>query len=100
MYEQNINKEETEKFIENVTRPENASIYANGTGQLLTLEDVNYESEVLQAQVPWTEKNTLFQPRYTITNGQVSDAVLSSIDAVLTGVEPTEAIEDKTASDT
>lgn len=91
--EQSKHKEEAEKFIEFLTRPENASIYANETGQLLTLEDVNYESEVLQAQVPWTEKNTRFQPRYTITNGQVSDAVLSSIDTVLTGVEPEKAAE-------
>ena len=86
-------KEEAEKFIEFLTRPENASIYANETGQLLTLQDVKYESEVLQAQVPWTEKETRFQPRYTITNGQVSDAVLSSIDSVLTGVEPEKAAE-------
>lgn len=86
-------KDEAAKFLEFLTRPENASLYANETGQLLTLEDVNYESEVLQAQVPWTEKKTRFQPRYTITNGRVSDAVLASIDSVLTGVDPTEAAE-------
>ena len=86
-------KEEAKKFIEFLTRPENASIYANDTGQMLTLEEVNYESEVLKAQEPWTEKNTIFQPRYTITNGQVQDAVLGSIDSVLTGVEPEEAAE-------
>lgn len=86
-------KEEAAKFLEFLTRPENASLYANETGQLLTLEDVNYESEVLQVQVPWTEKKTRFQPRYTITNGRVSDAVLASIDSVLTGVDPTEAAE-------
>lgn len=86
-------KEEAQKFLEFLTRPENAAIYANETGQLLTLEDVEYESEVLKAQVPWTEKNTRFQPRYTITNGRVSDAVLASIDSVLTGVDPVEAAE-------
>lgn len=87
-------KEEAEKFIEFLTRPENAAIYANETGQLLTLEDVDYESEVLEAQVPWTEKKTRFQPRYTITNGEVSDAVLSSIDSVLTGESPEKAAQE------
>ncbi|WP_240508073.1 ABC transporter substrate-binding protein [Virgibacillus indicus] len=91
--EESDKKEEAKKFIEFLTRPESASIYANDTGQMLTLEDVNYESEVLKAQEPWTQKNTRFQPRYTITNGQVQDAVLGSIDSVLTGVEPAEAAE-------
>lgn len=86
-------KEEAKKFIEFLTRPENASLYANETGQMLTLEDVSYESEVLQIQQEWTEKNTRFQPRYLITNGQVQDAVLGSIDSVLTGVDPQTAAD-------
>ncbi|RLL41173.1 extracellular solute-binding protein [Oceanobacillus piezotolerans] len=91
--EQSEHKEEAKKFIEFLTRPENASLYANGTGQMVTLEDVTYESEVLKAQEPWTEKKTRFQPRYTISNGQVQDAVLASIEAVLSGTEPADAAE-------
>lgn len=84
-------KDEAEKFIEFLTRPEYASIYANETGQMLTLEDINYETEALKAQEEWTEKNTRFQPRYLITNGQVQDAVLASIESVLAGTDPEQA---------
>ncbi len=85
---QSRHQEEAKKFIEFLTRPENASIYTNKTGQWLTLKDVTYTSRVLQDNAHWLEKNTRFQPRFTLTNPQVQEAVLSSIEDVLGGTSP------------
>ncbi|MFJ7744785.1 ABC transporter substrate-binding protein [Peribacillus sp. NPDC097295] len=87
-------QEAAKKFINFLTEPENASAYANETGQLLTLNDVEYKSDILKDSTEWMDKNTRFQPRYTITNANVEKAVLSSIQAVIGGTEP-----DKAASD-
>ena len=82
-------KEEAKAFIDFLTRPDIASQYANGTGQHLTVKDVEYESEELRNTAYWlSERKTRFQPRYLITNSQVENAVLSSIEAVLGGQEP------------
>ena len=85
---QSRHQEEAKKFIEFLTRPENASLYTNKTGQWLTLKDVTYTSRVLQDNAHWLEKNTRFQPRFTLTNPQVQEAVLSSIEDVLGGTSP------------
>ncbi|PSL40301.1 carbohydrate ABC transporter substrate-binding protein (CUT1 family) [Planomicrobium soli] len=87
-------KEQAKKFIDFVSQPENAAKYANETGQHLTVKDVKYESEVLKNTAYWiTDKTTRFQPRFLITNAQVEDAVLSSIEDVLGGAEPMDAAE-------
>lgn len=39
------------------------------------------------------ERNTRFQPRFLITNAQIEDAVLSSIENVLGGEDPMAAAE-------
>lgn len=87
-------QEAAKKFIDFLTESGNASTYANETGQLLTLKDVEYESDILKDSTEWMDKKTRFQPRYTITNANVEKAVLSSIQAVIGGTEP-----DKAASD-
>src|SRR5699024_5090500 len=82
-------KEEAKKFIDFLSEPEIASQYANGTGQHLTVKDVEYESEELQNTANWiTDKKTRFQPRYFITEAAVEDAVLGSIENVLGGASP------------
>lgn len=88
---------ESKKFIEFLTRPEYASIYANGTGQLVTVSDVNYESEVLKSTLPWLDKKTRFQPRFMITNGRVDEAVTFSIEKVMTGSDPETAAKEAQA---
>ncbi|NLT94306.1 MAG: sugar ABC transporter substrate-binding protein [Clostridia bacterium] len=90
---QSKHKEEAKKFIEFLSRPEIASIYANKTGQHLTIKDVNYESKVLKDTIYWAEKKTRFQPRFTLTNPQVQEALLSSIQDVLGGTSPEKAAE-------
>ncbi len=87
-------QEAAKKFIDFLTVPENASAYANETGQLLTLNDVEYKSDILKDSTEWMDKNTRFQPRYTITNANVEKAVLSSIQAVIGGTEPAKAASD------
>ena len=86
--------EEAKKFIEFLSRPEIAAEYANGTGQNVTVKDVEYTSEELQIVSEWTKKKTRFQPRFTITNAEVQKAVLSSIQAVLGGTDPQKAAAD------
>ncbi|MDN7243104.1 extracellular solute-binding protein [Planococcus sp. N028] len=85
-------KEQAKKFIEFLSQPEMASKYANETGQHLTVNDVKYESDVLKDTAYWIdERKTRFQPRFLITNAQVEDAVLSSIEDVLGGTAPMDA---------
>ncbi|MFP3514496.1 sugar ABC transporter substrate-binding protein, partial [Peribacillus sp. SIMBA_075] len=51
-------------------------------------------SEALQNTSYWIdERNTRFQPRFLITNAQIEDAVLSSIENVLGGEDPMAAAE-------
>ncbi|MFZ5946274.1 MAG: ABC transporter substrate-binding protein [Bacillota bacterium] len=90
---QSKHKEEAKKFIEFLSRPENASLYANATGQHLTIKGVKYESKVLQDNAYWMEKKTRFQPRFTLTNPQVQEAFLSSIQDVLGGTSPEKAAQ-------
>ncbi|MGY4688756.1 ABC transporter substrate-binding protein [Salibacterium sp. K-3] len=88
-------KEEAKTFIEFLSQPDIASQYANETGQHLTVNDVEYESEALQNTSHWIdEKDTRFQPRYLITEAAVEDAVLSSIENTLGGTAPEEAADE------
>lgn len=84
-------QEEALKFIEFLTQPDIAAEYANGTGQMLTLNDIQYDSSELTETAKWLEKKTLFQPRYTISKEQVSKAIEIAVQDVLSGVEPKEA---------
>ena len=85
------NPEAGRQFIEFLTRPEIASEYANGTGQLLTLKDIDYETEALQEQAQWLERDTRFQPRYLITNSEIQDGLITAVEDVLSGTSPEEA---------
>lgn len=88
-------KEQAKEFINFLSQPEIASQYANETGQHLTVNGVEYESEVLQNTSYWIdERTTRFQPRFLITNAQMEAAVLSSIENVLGGADPMEAAEE------
>ncbi len=89
--------EEAKKLIEFLSRSGIAGEYANGTGQNVTIKDVEYTSEELKAVAEWTEKKTRFQPRFLISNAEVQKAVVSSIQAVLGGTEPAKAAADAQA---
>ncbi len=87
-------KEEARQFIEFLSKPENASVYANKTGQHLTVKEVSYESEELKNTAEWMNKKTRFQPRYMIPDVDVEKAVLSSIQSVISGKDPAGAAEE------
>lgn len=84
-------KEEAEIFIEFLAAAENASYYANNTGQMGTVTGLEYTDPSLKFKTDWPSKNTRFLPRSTIPNSAIESAITASIDDVLTGVSPSEA---------
>ncbi|WP_438445444.1 ABC transporter substrate-binding protein [Gorillibacterium sp. sgz5001074] len=89
--------EEAKAFIEFLSRKEIAGQYANETGQNVTVKDVQYESEELKTTAEWAGRKTRFQPRFSITNGEIQKAVVSSIQAVLSGKTPEQAAQEAQA---
>lgn len=85
------NQAEAVKFMEFLSRPEIAAEYANGTGQMLTVKDVKYESPELKEQVQWMDKKTRFHPRFTISDPEVMKAVEVSLQDVINGMSPKDA---------
>lgn len=86
-------QEMAKKFIKFLSEAENASTYANGTGQHLTINDVSYESKELKDTIVWMDKNTRFHPRYLIPNIDVEKAITGSIQSVIGGTDPKSAAE-------
>ncbi|OWA35308.1 ABC transporter substrate-binding protein [Saccharibacillus sp. O16] len=89
--------EEAKKFLEYLSQPDVAGEYANATGQNVTVDGVSYTSPELKVAQDWTSKKTLFQPRFTIKNGDNQKAVTNSIQAVLGGASPEEAAQEAQA---
>lgn len=79
---------EAKKLIAFLARPENASEYANATGQMVTVKGVTYASPELKVSQAWTAKKTRFQVRFTGTVPQVFDALTTAVQAVLSGKAP------------
>jgi raffinose/stachyose/melibiose transport system substrate-binding protein len=87
-------KQETAlKFLEYLSTPEVASAYANGTGQHLTLADVEYTSRDLKATEPWLTKNTLLAPRFLFKDLDLRAAVENACTEVVGGKSPEQAAE-------
>ncbi|MNI53247.1 hypothetical protein D3C73_1080710 [compost metagenome] len=80
-----------------MSRKDIAGQYANATGQNVTVKDVEYSTPELQVVTEWADKKTLFQPRFTITNGENQKAVTNSIQAVLGGSSPEDAAKEAQA---
>jgi raffinose/stachyose/melibiose transport system substrate-binding protein len=80
-------------WIEFLSQPENAAVYANGTSQHVTVADVKYENPDLQALAPWIEKKTLLAPRFQFQNADIRSAIENSLVAVATGSTPQQAAE-------
>lgn len=85
------NVEAAKKFLQFLFRPDIAKEYAEATGQFVTVSGIQYDSPVLQEQVPWLSKKTLFQPRYMVTVREVQDAIINAVVDVLGGMSPEEA---------
>ena len=81
-------------WIEFLSAPENAAIYANDTSQHVTLKDVEYENKDLQDLSGWVSKRTLLAPRFQFINLAIRSAVENSLVAVATGKSPEQAAEE------
>ena len=87
-------KEQAETFLNYLAEKEVAEYYANTTGQLGVVKDLEYSSKALQFETDWTSKNTRFLPRSTIPDKQIEDAITGSISAVISGTSPEQAAAD------
>ena len=57
------------------------------------MKDVTYETEELQAQLPWRDREVRFQSRFTITKDPINQGLITSVEDVLSGVPPEEAAQ-------
>ncbi|PZD95877.1 sugar ABC transporter substrate-binding protein [Paenibacillus sambharensis] len=94
---QSKHPEEAKKWLAFLSSPEAAGAYANATGQNVTVNGVEYETEELKAVAEWSTRKTRFQPRFTMKNAEVQKAVTGSIQAVLAGQTPEQAAADAQA---
>ena len=76
------------KFVEFLSDPVNAEIYANGTSQHSTIEGVKYTKKELQDTAIWAKKKTLLAPRFQFLNLDVRNAVEKSFIDVVGGKSP------------
>ncbi|MBT2415480.1 extracellular solute-binding protein [Streptomyces sp. ISL-12] len=81
-------------FLEFLSDPENAGTYANGTGQHVTVEGVEYANDDLKAVAPWLTRETLLAPRFQFLNLDIRTAVENATVAVAGGTEPEQAAEE------
>jgi raffinose/stachyose/melibiose transport system substrate-binding protein len=81
-------------WLEFLSEPENASIYANGTGQHVSVEGATYESEDLKATEPWLRRNTLLAPRFQFLDLDIRNAVEVAAVQVVGGAEPAQAAQE------
>lgn len=81
-------------WLEFLSDPANAGIYANGTAQFSPVKGVQYSNPDLKRLQPWLVKKTLLAPRYQFNNLDMRNAVEASCTSVLNGADPTKAAED------
>jgi raffinose/stachyose/melibiose transport system substrate-binding protein len=81
-------------FIEFLSDPVNAAVYANGTGQHLTVSGVAYDNPDLAATADWLERRTLLAPRFQFNDLDIRNAVETACIQVVGGTDPRQAAED------
>ncbi|MFH9859386.1 ABC transporter substrate-binding protein [Streptomyces sp. NPDC017202] len=81
-------------FLEFLSDPENAGTYANGTGQHVTVEGVEYTNADLKAVAPWLTRKTLLAPRFQFLDLDIRTAVENATVAVVGGKKPEQAAEE------
>jgi raffinose/stachyose/melibiose transport system substrate-binding protein len=81
------------KWLEFLSDPVNAAVYANGTSQHLTVKNVDYTNADLKHTAPWLAKKTLLAPRFQFNNLDIRNAVEGSCVAVVGGTSPEEAAQ-------
>jgi raffinose/stachyose/melibiose transport system substrate-binding protein len=81
------------KWVEFLSDPVNAAVYANGTSQHVTVKNVTYTNADLKHNAPWLGKKTLLAPRFQFTNLDIRAAVEAACVAVVGGTAPDQAAE-------
>jgi raffinose/stachyose/melibiose transport system substrate-binding protein len=86
-------QQEALKFLEYLSDPTVATVYANGTGQHLTVSGVEYTNRDLKATVPWLTRKTLLAPRFQFNDLDLRAAVENACTQVVGGTAPEQAAE-------
>jgi raffinose/stachyose/melibiose transport system substrate-binding protein len=81
-------------FLEFLSDPEYAGVYANGTGQHVTVQGVEYTNADLKAVAPWLTRRTLLAPRFQFLDLDIRSAVENAAVAVVGGKKPAQAAEE------
>jgi raffinose/stachyose/melibiose transport system substrate-binding protein len=81
-------------WLDFLSRPENASTYANATAQHVTVSGATYENADLEATSPWLTRDTLLAPRFQFDDLDVRAAVENAAVAVVGGTSPEQAAEE------
>ncbi|RJK94950.1 carbohydrate ABC transporter substrate-binding protein [Vallicoccus soli] len=81
-------------WVEFLSRPENASAYANATAQHVTVSGATYENQDLERTSPWLTRDTLLAPRFQFDDLDVRAAVENAAVAVVGGTSPEQAAEE------
>jgi raffinose/stachyose/melibiose transport system substrate-binding protein len=86
-------QEQALKFVEYLSDPAVASIYANGTGQHLTVSGVEYTNRDLKATAHWLDRKTLLAPRFQFEDLDLRAAVENACTQVAGGTAPEQAAD-------
>jgi raffinose/stachyose/melibiose transport system substrate-binding protein len=81
------------KWVQFLSDPVNAAVYANGTAQHLTVKNVDYTNADLKHTAPWLTKKTLLAPRFQFNNLDIRSAVEGACVAVVGGTSPDQAAQ-------
>jgi raffinose/stachyose/melibiose transport system substrate-binding protein len=86
-------QEAARSWLEHLSDPAVAGVYANGTAQHVTVKGVDYTNADLKALAPWLTRKTALAPRFQFTNLDVRGAVENATVQVVGGKSPEEAAE-------
>jgi len=78
-------------FLAHLSSKEVASSYANGTGQHVTVKDVEYTNLDLKALSPWLERKTMLAPRFQFNDLDIRSTIEAAAVKVVGGAAPEQA---------
>lgn len=88
------NQETAVAFLEHLSDPAVASVYANSTAQHVPISDVEYTNPDLRRLEPWLKRKTILAPRYQFLDLDVAAVVEGACTAVVGGTSPEQAAEE------
>ncbi len=80
-------------WLNHLSDPAVAAVYADGTAQHVTVKDVRYTNPDLKAFEPWLTRKTLLAPRFQFNNLDIRGAVENAAVQVVGGTAPERAAE-------